>query len=178
MMLSLWIPRIVLFATVLFAARKGDEPERLVAGVLLATFLLDVANHSLFGDPGWFAVNPGHLVIDGWAFIVLLWVALRANRGWPLWVSASQVLVVLGHVAKLWDMNVVRKAYWAMTQMPFVFQLAVLALGTIAHAGRQRRIGWYHPWRPELPARLATGGAHDRARNRLDPAQGPRHPRG
>lgn len=147
-MLSLWLPRIVLFATVLFAARKGDEPERLVASILLATFALDVANHALFGDPAWFAVNPGHLVIDAWAFITLLWVALRANRGWPLWVTASQVLVVMGHIAKLWDMAMVRKAYWAMTQVPFTFQLLVLLVGTLAHEQRARRIGRYHSWRP------------------------------
>jgi len=147
-MLSLWLPRIVMFATVLFAARKGDEPERLVASILLATFGLDVANHALFGDPAWFAVNPGHLVIDAWAFITLLWVALRANRGWPLWITASQVLVVLGHVAKLWDMGMVRRAYWAMTQVPFTFQLVVLLVGTIAHEQRARRIGRYHSWRP------------------------------
>jgi hypothetical protein len=143
----LWIMRLALLATVVFAARKGGEPERLVAIVLVTTFLLDVANHTLFGDPSWYTVNPGHLVIDTWAFVTLLWVALYANRGWPLWVSASQVLVELGHIAKLWEVDMVRRAYWTMTQMPFLFQLAVLAIGTVAHMNRQRRIGDYHAWR-------------------------------
>lgn len=147
-MLSLWLPRFVMFVTILFAARKGSEPERLVASILLATFGLDVVNHALFGDPAWFAVNPGHLVIDGWAFITLLWVALRANRGWPLWVTASQVIVVMGHIAKLWDVDIVLRAYWAMTQVPFTFQLVVLLIGTYAHQQRARRIGQYHSWRP------------------------------
>lgn len=146
-MLSLWIPRIALLIVVLFAARRGGEPERLVAAVLFATFALDVANHTWFGRPDWFAVNPGHLVIDGWAFVTLLWVALYANRGWPLWVSSSQVIVVLGHVAKAWELDMVRRAYWAMTQIPFVFQLLVLGLGTAMHVARQRRIGVYHAWR-------------------------------
>ncbi|OYW16572.1 MAG: hypothetical protein B7Z39_00925 [Novosphingobium sp. 12-64-8] len=147
-MLSLWLPRFVMLVTILFAARKGGEPERLVASILLATFGLDVVNHALFGDPAWFAVNPGHLVIDGWAFITLLWVALRANRGWPLWVTASQVIVVLGHIAKLWDVDIVLRAYWAMTQVPFTFQLVVLLIGTYAHQQRALRIGQYHSWRP------------------------------
>lgn len=146
-MLSLWIPRLALFATVFFVARRGGEPEKLVAAVLFATFGLDVLNHAWFGDPGWFAVNPGHLVIDGWAFITLLWVALRANRGWPLWVGSCQVIVVIGHAAKIWEVETVRWAYWAMTQIPFVFQLALLAIGTIAHVARQQRIGAYHAWR-------------------------------
>jgi hypothetical protein len=144
----IWFPRIALIATMLFASRKGGEPEQLVATVLFSTFALDLTNHALFGDPAWYTVNPGHLVIDTWAFIALLWVALYANRGWPMWVSASQMLVVLGHVAKLWEVDMVRRAYWTMTQLPFVFQLGVLALGTAAHMNRQRRIGHYHSWRP------------------------------
>ena len=142
--------RLALFATMFFAARKGDESERLVATVLLATFVLDLGNHALFGDPSWYAVNPGHLVIDSWAFISLLWIALQANRGWTLWVSASQLLVVLGHFAKLMDDTMARRAYFAMTQIPFVIQLAILAVGTTAHVYRQQRIGRYHSWRPAL----------------------------
>ncbi|GHC94112.1 hypothetical protein [Novosphingobium pokkalii] len=146
-MLSLWLPRILLAFAVVFAARKGGEPEQSVAAILLATFALDVANHAIFGDPAWFAVNPGHLVIDLWAFIVLLWVAVRANRAWPLAVSAAQALVVLGHVAKLWELAMVRKAYWVMTQVPFSLQLLVLIFGTAAHMQRSRRLGDYHGWR-------------------------------
>ncbi len=146
-MLWLWILCLCLISTALFAARRGGEPEQLVATVLVSIFLLDMVNHTLFGVPTWYTVNPGHLVIDTWAFFTLLWVALYANRGWPLWVSASQVLVVLGHIAKLWEVDMVRRAYWTMTQMPFLFQILVLAIGTGAHVSRQRRIGRYHSWR-------------------------------
>ncbi len=144
------ILRLGLFATMFFAARKGDEPERLVAIVLFATFILDLANHALFGDPAWYMINPGHLVIDSWAFVSLLWIALQANRGWTLWVSAAQLLVVLGHCAKLIDVTMARRAYFAMTQMPFPLQLVMLALGTAAHVYRQQRIGRYNSWRPVL----------------------------
>lgn len=182
MLVSLWLPRIALAAACLYAARKGGEPERMVASVLLATFLLDIVNHAMFGDPGWFAVNPGHVVIDTWASCVLLWVALRANRGWPLLVSASQMLVEVGHLAKAWDVTVVRKAYWAMTQLPFVFQLAVLAAGTLAHVERQRRVGRYHSWRTAASrahsARHHSGGRRDGSPDLLSPATGPGHPRG
>ncbi len=54
---------------------------------------------------------------------------------------------MLGHVAKLWEVDMVRRAYWTMTQMPFLFQLIVLAAGTWTHVERQRRIGRYHSWR-------------------------------
>ncbi len=147
-MVSLWIPRIALFLSVLFAARRGEEPERLVAAVLFATFALDIANHAWFGTPDWFTVDPGHLVIDSWAFVLLMWIALRANRGWPLLVGSGQLIVVIGHIAKVWELDMVRWAYWAMTQIPFLFQLCVLAFGTAAHIARRRRVGSYHNWRP------------------------------
>jgi hypothetical protein len=62
-------------------------------------------------------------------------------------VSAAQALVVLGHVAKLWELAMVRKAYWVMTQVPFSLQLLVLIFGTAAHMQRSRRLGDYHGWR-------------------------------
>ena len=139
--------QFVLLATVLFAARKGDEPERLVAIVLFCAFVLDLVNHALFGDPAWYSINPGHIVLDTWAFASLLWVAVHANRGWTLWVSGAQVLVLLGHIGKTLDVTMARRAYWAMTQMPLVFQIVFLAIGTLAHIYRRQRIGHYHSWR-------------------------------
>lgn len=146
-MLSLWLPRLLLCLAIPFAARKGDEPERLAAIVLLATFLLDAVNHLVFGDPAWFEVNPGHFVIDLWAFITLTWVALHANRAWPLWVSALQAIVVVGHFAKLFEIDVARISYWAMTQLPYWVQLLILIGGTWTHAEREQRIGRYRSWR-------------------------------
>lgn len=146
-MLAVWFTRILLMSAVLLAARKGGEPEQSVAAILFSTCLLDVANHAIFGVPAWFAVNPGHLVIDSWAFIVLMWVSLRANRAWPLAVSALQMLVLLGHAAKFWELSMVRRAYWAMTQVPYVVQILLLLFGIWAHMGRTRRIGHYNGWR-------------------------------
>ena len=147
-MLFVWLTRLLLCISILFAARKGDEPERMVAIILVATFVFDLANHMLFGDPTWFEVNPGHFVIDLWAFLTLTWVALKANRGWPLVISATQLIVVIGHFAKLFEIDEARRSYWAMTQVPGLVQLFVLLIGTAAHTKRLRRIGHYARWRP------------------------------
>jgi hypothetical protein len=147
-MLFVWLTRLLLCISILFAARKGDEPERMVAIILVATFVFDLANHMLFGDPTWFEVNPGHFVIDLWAFLTLTWVALKANRGWPLVMSATQLIVVIAHFAKLFEIDEARRSYWAMTQVPGLVQLIVLMIGTTAHTKRLRRIGDYARWRP------------------------------
>ena len=147
-MLFIWLSRLLLITTIGFAARKGDEPERLVAIVLGTGFLLDFPNHLLFGDPTWFEVNPGHFVIDLWVLLTVTWVALKANRGWPLWVSAMQLIVVMAHIAKLFEIDEARLSYWVMTQVPTLAQQVVLIIGTHAHALRERRIGAYAAWRP------------------------------
>jgi len=119
-----------------------------VAIILTATFVFDLANHMLFGDPTWFEVNPGHFVIDTWAFLTLTWVALKANRGWPMVLSATALMVVVAHFTKLFEIDEARRSYWVMTQVPPLLQLVVLIVGTAAHAARQQRIGRYMPWRP------------------------------
>jgi len=147
-MLFVWLSRLLLCLAILFAARKGDEPERLVAIILVASFVFDVPNHLIFGDPTWFEVNPGHFVIDVWALLTFTWVALRANRGWPLWISATQLIVVMAHFAKLLEIDEARRSYWILTVVPGLLQLCGLIIGTWAHDARQRRIGRYSAWRP------------------------------
>ncbi len=147
-MLFVWLTRLLLCASFVFATRKGDEPERLVAIIIVAMFGFDIANHLFFGDPTWFEVNPGHFVIDVWALLTMTWVALKANRGWPLWVSATQLIVVMAHFAKLLEIDEARRSYWIMTQLPQWVQILGLLAGTWAHVQRQQRIGRYAAWRP------------------------------
>jgi hypothetical protein len=144
------ICQLLLGLTLVFAARKGDEPERLAAIILFGMFAFDIANHLLFGDPTWFEVNPGHFVIDTWALLTFGWVALRANRAWPLWVCATQLLVEIAHLSKLLEFDEGRRSYWIMTHLPVLLELVGLAIGTWVHVVRRRRIGPYASWRPAL----------------------------
>ncbi len=152
-MLYIWLSRLLLATGALFALRKGDEPEKLVAMIMVAEVPLDLGNHAAYGYPTWFAVNPGHFVIDLWVLITMAWVALRANRGWPLWACAMQLIVVVAHLGKLFEIDEARRSYWLMSQVPGLAQVVTLILGTHAHVLRQRRIGRYAPWRPEPGAR-------------------------
>ena len=147
-MLFVWLTRLLIGLSFLFAVRKGDEPERLVAIIFVGMYGFDIANHLIFGDPTWFEVNPGHFVIDVWALLTMTWVALRANRGWPLWLSATQLIVVMAHFAKLLEIDEARRSYWIMTQATPLVELIGLMIGTWSHMLRQQRIGRYAAWRP------------------------------
>lgn len=153
---------VVLLATVALALRKGDEPEQLISLVMMTGLFADRINHWLYGTPSYFTINPGHLVLDGWQLIVLVWIALYANRGWPLWVGALQMIIVAGHMSKLVDLSAVRRGYWVMIAVPGYLQLVVLWIGLASHIRRVERIGRYAAWRPHLPAPPRAGAPGNR----------------
>lgn len=135
------------FAAGSVAAIRGGPPERLAAAIIICWIVIDVSYHLVFGPSGFERVDPVHLVLDGGELIVIVWLALRANRMWPLWAAAAQLVCVTGHVAVLISPEGMRRAYWAMTQLPPYIQLVALFLGAVAHSRRFARIGPYRSWR-------------------------------
>jgi hypothetical protein len=125
----------------------GGPPERRAAAIIVGWIGTDAVYHLLFGPSGFHEVDPFHLVLDGAELVAIVWLALRANRVWPLWAAAAQVVCYSGHIAALIEPGGMTMAYWAMTQLPQYIQLTALLLGTAAHAQRQRRAGPYRSWR-------------------------------
>jgi hypothetical protein len=142
---------ILIFAIVVgtgwFGYRHGGPPERLAAMIIVAWILIDGFYHVLFGPSGFQNVDPVHLVLDGGELVAIVWLALNANRTWPLWAAAAQVICVSGHLAVLLEPHGMSRAYWAMTQLPQYVQLTALLLGATAHARRVRLMGQYRSWR-------------------------------
>jgi hypothetical protein len=136
----------VVTASSLLAWRFGGPPERFAAAAIMIGLMADAAYHLEFGPSGFDKVDPVHLVLDSAELAAMTWLALKANRTWPLWAAALQVICMSGHVAVTIEPGM-RRAYWAITQLPQYGQLAALLLGTIAHRRRLRRIGEYRSWR-------------------------------
>lgn len=139
---------LVLFVVSGLAAfQRGGPPEQFAAAVIVGWILTDAAYHVAFGPSGFDTVDPVHLVLDGAELAAIMGLALRANRMWPLWAAAAQVICYSGHIAAFIEPGGMRRAYWAMTQLPQYIQLLALVLGAAAHARRTRRIGRYRSWR-------------------------------
>lgn len=142
----------VLCGLTLLAYRYGGEPERMVALLLLATDLADDINHWITGPSNWVNVEPVHLVLDSLTLIGAFWVALRANRVWPLPIASLQLIVVTGHVSVYSPLPGYNKAYWAINTIPGWLQMAILLVGIAVHARRTVRVGRYRDWRHGLTA--------------------------
>lgn len=147
MSLVVLVPLVLILAAAAFAIWIGGPPERLAAAIIIVWVVSDVTYHLLFGPSGFIVVDPVHLVIDGGELLAIVWLALRANRMWPLLAAAAQLICYSGHLVALIEPGGMQRAYWAMTQLPPYMQLLALVLGALAHARRSRRIGAYRSWR-------------------------------
>jgi voltage-gated potassium channel Kch len=158
--LRLWLQTAAFVLLALAAWRFGGGPERILAAVLVWFRLGDAANHALFAAADIARLNLGHVMIDVVALAVAVTVALFANRMYPLWFAAFQLLAVFAHLAREMAPGVAPLAYGIMYIGPSYFQIFLLAGGIWLHHRRVRRYGPYRSWRnfsPRSPAMTRSG---------------------
>lgn len=145
----LWVFNTALVGLPMLAAwRWGAAPERICAAVFVANLVVDRLYHMAVGRGTiYMSVDIGHLAIGVTTIFVLVGVALRANRMYPLWLSAFQGLVIISHFTREASARVSVLAYALLTYGPSLFQIAILVLGIALHARRVKRYGKYPSWR-------------------------------
>lgn len=135
----------LLVACTLYALWAGGAPERIGAAVyalsVAATFLI-LTQH----DPRWLNLEVGAFIVDVAVFLAFIPLALRANRFWPLWVTALLGIGVLGHVAKLMAPDTFWRAYAFVLAFWSYPILALMALGTFLHRRRLSQYGADRSW--------------------------------
>ncbi len=139
-------PFVALLAlTTLYALWAGGGPERIGAAVyavsVAATHLILTAH-----TQRWLNVETGVFIVDVVTFLAFVPIALRADRFWPLWVSAFLGLGVLGHVARMVGPDTFWWAYAVVLTIWSYPILALLALGTFLHRRRLARHGADRSW--------------------------------
>lgn len=137
----------VFLAVGALALRLGGPPEQYAAGIIVGWLLASLAYQAIAGPASFGRVDPARFALDTAELVAIFAVALRANRMWPLWAAAAQVICIAGHIAAFIEPGGMRRAYWVMTQMPPFIQVIALSLGALAHAARWKRIGPYRSWR-------------------------------
>ena len=85
-------------------------------------------------------------MLDLALFVAFCILAARANRFWPIWVSALLGLGVLGHVARWAGPDMFWYAYVIVLTIWSYPILLILALGTFNHRRRLKRFGTDPSW--------------------------------
>ena len=125
--MNLYFVALLLLCT-LYALAAGGAPERI--GALLYPLSCSASYYSWTQAGPWREVEVVVLLIDVATFALFCLLALRANRFWPIWVSALLGLGVLGHLARIVDPGLFWWAYaLALTIWSYPI-LALVALGT------------------------------------------------
>lgn len=118
----------------------GQWPERWAAFVMVSLFAIHRYYHWLVPGIGVFTkVDYGHLTLDLYLLSGFFVIALLADRQWPIWAAAAQVVAVLGHFVRLISGDVAQLAYAIMTRAPSWLQISLI-FGGIAFTVRRQRL--------------------------------------
>lgn len=127
----------------------GGAPERAVAATWLIVFELArwVYGETTGNSSQLLEVDIFGATSDVVAGIGFIGIALYANRNYPLWIAAMQVLAIMAHLVRGLSDMISPIAYLTMVIAPGWLQLAFLAIGLGRHIQRKRRYGAYRDWR-------------------------------
>jgi hypothetical protein len=121
--------RILLAFVALYALLRGRRDERtvsiiLVIGVIATHFAWTPVEDRFAG------LETHVMAVDIIVFAGFLWVALRSDRFWPLWIAGLQLTTILGHLLKAADSELFSRAYGAALMFWAYPIVLILALGT------------------------------------------------
>ncbi len=134
----------LLLAACVYALVVGGAPERATA----ATFLVAAVASYLAPYRHFHSVEPALLAIDAMTLVALVVIAARANRFWPLYVSALQLLTLAIHGVKAYQPEFVYWMYGAASGKIAYPMLLLLALGVLRHRRRLIAVGSDPDWSP------------------------------
>ena len=110
--------------TAVLSVWRGRWPERTVAfGMIVSS----IATAALQNTHDWSAPQWADLGDDVLYLLLLLWVALRSDRRWPLFAAAFQLVLVCVYGAELADVRIgARAPFLAGAIWSFLILIAVL----------------------------------------------------
>ena len=131
--------------TVVVATGWGGQPERMGAFTHIGLFLVQAVAYLVL-PPQFLQVDNSAIMADALGLAAFGWIALSANRIWPIWAASLQLLSMMGHFARWAQIEIGAYAYVLLKSVPTAVSLLVLLIGVIAHRKRLTRIGTDPSW--------------------------------
>jgi len=112
-----------------YALTLGRSDERIVGAVCVIASVVTAFALSPWRQR-YSGVETGELLIDTVTLGAFVFVALRSQRFWPLWVAGLQLTTSMSHMLKAVDVGLVPQAYAAAEKFWSYPILLILAIGT------------------------------------------------
>lgn len=130
--------RILLALVALYALLRGRRDERqvsvvIILGLIASELVLPPIRERYEG------IETKLMLVDLCVFAGFLWVALRSDQFWPLWIAGLQLTAILGHILKVIDVQLFARAYAAALFFWAWPMVIILAIGTWRANRRDRR---------------------------------------
>lgn len=123
---------------VAYAMWRGGAPERGGALVFIVMAVLQYTGR-LFFDRVFETVDLLSFSVDLFAFASFTFIALQANRRWPLFLAAMQLLSCVSHFGREVSGKVEPLVYATLKARPTIAALVILLIGTLVHRARVKR---------------------------------------
>lgn len=141
--ISIFVALLVLSSG--YALWRGGAPERIAAIAMLAATVASALVRADV-DHRFIEMETGLLVVDGLLLLILVAIALRADRGWPLLIAGLHLVTVGTHAIKLLEPDMIRVTYAVMLAFWSYPMVITLAIGTWRHRQRLRIHGSDRAW--------------------------------
>jgi hypothetical protein len=136
----------LLFGCGFYAFWRGGPPERIGATILTAGSLLTFAALLSRTAAIYRSLEVGVFLVDVATLFGFLILALRAERLWPLCITALQIVGTAGHAVKLVDPQTLPYAYAFALRLWGYPMILLLAFGTWNHQKRLAKFGVDKSW--------------------------------
>ena len=131
-----WASLLALFLATGAALWRGGWPERLAAGGMIAAWVATALFQN--GVQLW-GPQSGVMIIDSALLALLVFIALRSNRWWPMWACGFHAMSVVLHLTVIIDPKVWGRAYFVAIGAFSYLALAALFFGAMTTPSQGKR---------------------------------------
>lgn len=134
---------LMLTAVCGYALWRGGAPERIAALLFAGAAGLTYASMYSYGFR---AISEFYLLVDIGLLVAIGALSLWADRFWPIWVAALQLVVLAVHGVRAIHPDLLPFIYYVATAKLAYPMILLLAIGTLRHRARLSRWGSDLAW--------------------------------
>jgi hypothetical protein len=136
---------VLLMSSISISLLWGGAPERIAAAIIsfgvVATALVASPYLDRFSS-----IEINVMIVDVVMLVMFTSLCMYADRFWPIWISAMQLIIVVSHLPKLFMPHIVPEAYLTISAMWSYPIVATLIIATFRHQKRLRNSGLDRSW--------------------------------